>query len=427
MQITTNPIVKETIFEETLDNGLKIHLLTKPGFAKKEVSLTIGFGGIDRTVVSVTDSTDQKKFPEGTAHFLEHMLFESENDNISNRFTATGASVNAYTSSNKTTYFFSTTNGVKEPLLLLLDLVFSPHFTEELVNKERKIIAKEIQMYEDDMDQMIYQDTLSALFREHPIRTDIAGSESSIASIDKHTLDLAYETFYQPANIHLIIVGDIDAEAMINVIKSYSFRQKTKSLAAYKRLPAGEEPRVHRSLVSKKKDVKTDLLMLGIKLDKTKTLTPMENDIEEVKWAFLFDNVFGKTSKVYRDLMDRKLINDTFEFSVTLEDDYGYILLFTETKKPARTKKALMEVLLRLPEYFSDEERFAISKKKMFGNFIQSFDHISAISSILTEYLVSGVDIFRLHESIARLSFQSLKEEYPVFSDQSVAVVHYHS
>jgi predicted Zn-dependent peptidase len=124
--------------------------------------------------------------------------------------------------------------------------------------------------------------------------------------------------------------------------------------------------------------------------------------------------------------MDRQLINDTFEFSITVEDDYGFILLYTETKKPAKTKKALLELLVHLPEHVTDEERFLVSKRKLLGNYIQTFDHISALSSFLTEYFISGVDLFQLFEVIHEVQFSDLKTAYAGIPESSIAVVHYH-
>jgi predicted Zn-dependent peptidase len=225
MQIRHDQTVQETIYEETLANGLKLHILPKPGFAKTEVALTVAYGAVDRDIV-LKDGTSVR-FPDGTAHFLEHMLFESESENISNCFSATGSSVNAYTSPTRTSYFFSTTNGVLAPLDLLLNLVFFPNFTEEFVDKERQIIAKEIQMYQDDLDQTIYEDALDAMFVDHPIRSDVAGTEESIGKIDEKWLKMAYDTFYHPANLHLVVVVRRRSFPRFKTIHSTSLSAKT--------------------------------------------------------------------------------------------------------------------------------------------------------------------------------------------------------
>lgn len=425
MNIRHDPTVRETVYEEVLESGLSIHIVPKPGFAKTEVTLAVTFGGVDREAI-LRGEAAPVVFPEGTAHFLEHMLFESESENLSNRFSACGASVNAYTAPMRTAYFFSTTNGVKEPLDLLFRLVFEPTFTEELVDKERAIIAKEIRMYQDDLDQMIYQDILSAMFQDHPIVADIAGTEESIARITRETLRKAYETFYHPAHLHLMVVGDVVPEDIVAMVEGQSCLRKQRLDPLERRLPHREDAAVKKASVSKKRDVKTDMLMIGIKLDRHQSQPAIENDLAEIRLALLLENVLGKTSKNYRDLMDKRLINDTFEFSVSTEDDYGFVLLFTETKKPQATKKALLGLLKRVKELAVDESRFEIAQKKMLGNFIQTFDHVSSLCSFLTEYYVSGVDLFELLQLVNQVRFEDIRTLTPDFQEESFSVVHYH-
>ncbi|MCK7488429.1 MAG: insulinase family protein [Bacillus subtilis] len=54
--------------------------------------------------------------PQGIHHFIEHMLFESGADDLSRKFMAANAMVNAYTTTNRTVYFFHTTDAIDKPL-----------------------------------------------------------------------------------------------------------------------------------------------------------------------------------------------------------------------------------------------------------------------------------------------------------------------
>ena len=73
-------------------------------------------------------------------------------------------------------------------------MVETPYFTEETVNKEKGIIAEEIKMYQEQPGYKLMFNTLRAMYSNHPIRVDIAGSES-IYDITKDDLYLCYETF----------------------------------------------------------------------------------------------------------------------------------------------------------------------------------------------------------------------------------------
>jgi predicted Zn-dependent peptidase len=223
-----------------------------------------------------------------------------------------------------------------------------------------------------------------------------------------------------------VIVGDIDPQTVIKHIENHRFMNLTRFNRLKFRVNHQEDISVQKKQISVFKDVNTDMLMFGIKLDKTKDTSAFENDLFEIKLTFLFDIVFGKTSDVYRQLMDKHLINDTFEFSVTSEKDFGYVLLFTESKKPIATKKAILDLLSHLEEHFTDEFRFLLAKKKMLGNFIQSFDHISSLTGFLTEYVMSGVDIFQLFFAVNDITFLEVKANIPKITDDTCTVVHYH-
>ena len=75
--------------------------------------------------------------PDGTAHYLEHKLFESEEKGAFELFAKTGANCNAGTSYDHTVYYFTCTDHFEENLEILLNFVQSPYFTPETVEKER--------------------------------------------------------------------------------------------------------------------------------------------------------------------------------------------------------------------------------------------------------------------------------------------------
>ncbi len=80
---------------------------------------------------------------------MEHKLFESEELDAFQRFAATGASANAYTSFDKTCYLFQCSDHFDQSLEILLDFVQHPYFTPQTVEKEQGIIGQEITMYYD--------------------------------------------------------------------------------------------------------------------------------------------------------------------------------------------------------------------------------------------------------------------------------------
>ncbi|MFH0993110.1 MAG: pitrilysin family protein [bacterium] len=328
--------LNERVVRTTTPSGLEILIIPKPGFHKTEIHLAIGFGSIDEDHGADPESS----FPTGTAHFLEHMLFEAGATDPTAAFARLGAQVNAYTSFDTTVYYFSTTEDERMALDLLINLVFQPEIPAAAVEKERDIISREIHMYEDDVNDLIYENLLNAMYQTNPVKNPIAGTIASIATIDATVLKNAHAAYYLPANAHVVVVGDVDPDAVIRAIESHPVLQTTDRRRP-KRKISPEDHVPAKRFVEKKKDIKNDLLMLGIKFDRPSGQTAFENDLEEIKWAFLLDAIFGKASLSYQDLIRKRLVNDAFEASAQSEPDFGHIVIYTETKKPQAAMKAI--------------------------------------------------------------------------------------
>ena len=157
-------------------------------------------------------------------HILEHKLFEKEDEDLFTAFAEENAQANAFTSFDRTSYLFSATSNIESNIKRLLNMVETPYFTEETVNKEKGIIAEEIKMYQEQPGYKLMFNTLRAMSK-HPIRVDIAGSVESIYEITKDDLYLCYETFYHPSNMVLFVVGDVSPQSIIKLVKSMKIKE----------------------------------------------------------------------------------------------------------------------------------------------------------------------------------------------------------
>ena len=130
-------------------SGLKAFVVPKKGYSKKHAAFTTHYGSINNEFV-LPGEKEPIRVPDGIAHFLEHKLFEQKDGSVMDKFSALGSRPNAYTSFSQTVYLFSCTDLFDENFKLLLDYVQNPYITEESVEKEKGIIAQEIDMYRDD-------------------------------------------------------------------------------------------------------------------------------------------------------------------------------------------------------------------------------------------------------------------------------------
>ena len=119
--------VGETAFTAETRSGLRVTVVPKPGFRKSMAFLAVNYGGADR---EFTFSGERFSTPAGTAHFVEHRLFEVEGQaNALTTLSQRGANANAFTSPDMTAYHFECTDSFFENLRLLLQFVSTPYFT----------------------------------------------------------------------------------------------------------------------------------------------------------------------------------------------------------------------------------------------------------------------------------------------------------
>ena len=256
--------IDETVFEETLENGLKVVVIPKKGFYKTFVTYTTKFGSLDHTF-KPHGETEYATVPDGVAHFLEHKLFENEEEDLFTAFAEDNAQVNAFTSFDRTSYLFSATDHIESNIKRLLTMVETPYFTKDTVDKEKGIIAEEIKMYQEQPGYKLMFNTLKAMYDSHPIRTDIAGSVESIYEITKEDLYLCYETFYHPSNMVLFVVGDVDVEHIYNVVVDHEAQRDKINQPQIVRDPLIEQDNVNETAVSETMKLQSPRIMLGFK------------------------------------------------------------------------------------------------------------------------------------------------------------------
>lgn len=212
------PHLQETLYTEKMPGGLQVFILPKAGFKKTYATFTTRYGSVDNHFQ--VEGREEIRVPDGIAHFLEHKMFEEPTGDIFSNFANKGASANAFTSFDRTTYLFTATEHIEDNLTTLIDFVQHPYFTDENVEKEKGIIGQEIQMYRDNPDWRSYYGLIEAMYSKHPIRIDIAGTVESISKITKGTLYECYNTFYHPSNMILFVVGGINPESIMELIRS---------------------------------------------------------------------------------------------------------------------------------------------------------------------------------------------------------------
>lgn len=393
MDILQYDAVEETLYREVLPNGLEVVVLPKPGFQKTYATFATKYGSIDNHFS--VGNNPPIKVPDGIAHFLEHKMFEEPEGDIFATFAKQGAAANAFTSFDRTVYLFSATEQINENLMTLIDFVQNPYFTEQNVDKEKGIIEQEINMYSDNADWRVYYGLFEAMYQKHPISIDIAGTVESIYKIDKDTLYRCYNTFYHPSNMLLFIVGGVDAEQMLELVRA---NQAGKNFTPIENINRFFEPEPGPIKEPKKiiqLPVSLPKVMLGFKEPKV-TLSGEELVKQEVVSKVMLDVLFGSSSAFYQRLYDQQLIYDSFGYEYNCSEQYAFSVIGGDTPQPDTLIEEISQYVKQTLKTGINEQNFNRIKRKKIGSYLRMLNSPEAIASEFTKFRFRNCDMFNV-------------------------------
>lgn len=200
----------------TLDNGLKVIFVDTKTFPTITTLLLVGAG-----------SRYENEKNNGIAHFFEHMAFKGSKKYpnsfvISSTIEGKGGVFNAFTSKDHTGYWIkSTSEHFSTVIDVIADMVLHSKLDKEEIEREKGVIAEEINMYEDMPQRKVGELFETLLYKGNPLGFDIAGPKETIHKFDRNTFVEYMKSLYYPNNSVLIVAGGIqDKKKYLDLIKS---------------------------------------------------------------------------------------------------------------------------------------------------------------------------------------------------------------
>ena len=368
------------VFEHICKNGLRVYLIPRKDIRSFYATFNVKYGS---NILNFKLDGEKVKIPKGTAHFLEHKMFEQESGETPFDFySSRGIDCNASTNNNKTNYLFSGNDFFEECLEYLLDYVQKPYFTDQNVEKEKGIIEQEILMYEDEPTQKLYDRSFFNTYSKHSVRYSVGGKVSDIKQITKEILDKTYKAFYQPKNMFLVISGNFDVKKAIKIIENNQSKKNLESfeVEVIKEKEPFEVLKPYEEIVD---NVFISKFALNIKV-------PVKDLNDKVsKWPkylmFYLESVLGGTSKLREELTNNNLITSDLGYDVVKADDYCSILITAETDS---YEEVIKRVLKELKEYKFSLKDFKLNKKVLKSSYVYMSDNIYSLNSLISNQLI---------------------------------------
>ena len=413
------PRIGEEVIWVTLDNGLPVCIVPKKGFSRKYALFATRYGGMDMRFRLNGQWLDT---PAGIAHYLEHKMFDTEDGNALQELAMNGAEPNAFTSNAITCYYFDSTEKFYENLEILLSFVSVPYFTDESVEKEQGIIGQEIGMIEDNPEWQVYKQLMQSLYHTSPARTPVAGSVESIREITAQTLYDCHRAFYTPANMCLVVVGDVEPQQVLDIARRVLPKDSGELI---ERDYGAEEPtEAARAYAEERMEVSMPSFLVGFKCP------PQHGGEEQHRFAAIgelaCDVLMGESSLLYARLYSQGLINGSFGAAFDILPGAAYAYAGGDSKEPKAVAEAILAEAQRLVREGVDEDYYKRIVNANFGAALRELNSFESIAVSMAEGRFQGYDPYRfpeIYDSITAADVLAFLRENVTRSHMALSVI----
>ncbi|NDW12081.1 insulinase family protein [Bacteroides sp. 214] len=308
---------------------------------------------------------DEMEHEHGMAHFVEHLIFKGTVKrkawHILNRMENVGGDLNAYTNKEETVVYsaFLKTHFARAAELLT-DITFHSVFPPAEIQKEVEVIIDEIQSYEDNPSELIFDDFEDLIFRNHPLGHNILGNPKLLRTFNTQSALSFVERYYHPTNMIFFVQGDFNFKQVVRTIEKLSERIAYKEISTQRSLP----PTYVAKQLNVDKQTHQAHVMIG---------SQAYNAYDDKRTAlYLLNNVLGgpgMNSRLNISLRERRGLVYNVESNITSYTDTGAFCIYFGTD-PANVDRCLQLVfkeLKRLRDTKMSPAQLAAAKKQLIG------------------------------------------------------------
>ena len=406
------PYLNEEVEIYERENGHKIVL------ARKEGEL------VNISSWVKTGSINEDDRINGISHFLEHLMFKGTHKNKAGEFDkileARGAIVNAATWKDYTFYYVTLPKGRNgENLNLAIELhadmmldpvlpeneigpAFNLNDTEVKEKRERHVVIEEIRMRKDQPWTKVYNTCNYNMYTSHPYKRDVIGTPEIISQVTRDDIMNYYKTFYSPANITTIIVGDFDKEEILKKAENeFDFKGR---LNPSKRENKIDTPVQETKYFEEKAHVNTSYAIFG-------WLGPKACDIKSSIELDLISIILGDStsSRMYQNLIEKRtdaLFNMVSSEHYQFKDGDNF---FIQANFKPEGKDIALDLIKEELKNITEKE-LEKAKKRIKTRFAYSAETVSEIGETIGYYMTVCEDLKLAEQYLADLDSVTIED-----------------
>jgi len=372
-----------------------------------------------------TGSADELKGEEGISHFIEHLVFKGsksfEVGEIAATVEASGGQINAYTSFDQTVFYVTLSKQFEDTgLKVISEMMGSPRFDADEIDKEREVVVEEIKRGEDSVHRQASRLLFSTLYKGHPYEKPVIGYEKNVRSFSSEEISGYFSGRYNPKNMFLLVVGDFHTKDMKVKIKEHFEQFKVSPLRKSKR--PSWKPKEGNRIVVKEGKFKETLAYLTWPLPKAS-----HKDMQALEVLALILGQ-GESSRLHKHLRLRKASVMGAGAGVFSAKDSGFMALTASLKgeQQAEFFADMAEALEEFMDVPPTKEELEKAKVNFFSEQFYSMETVDGLARKYGHYedLFEDPDYFEeILKSIRSLEIKDLVQVSKKYLKPEKAVV----
>lgn len=374
-----------------------------------------------------TGSVNENDKNNGVAHFLEHLFFKGTTNHKRGEFEKAierrGGVFNAATSRDYTHYYIKINSKyLDEALSLHSDMLLNVAIPQNELDMERKVVMEEITRSIDNPNNKVFDNFMNIIFNGTAYQRKILGTNDVISTISRDEIMTFHDTWYKPANMVTVVVGDVDANKILpKISKAFSFSNATNQNVALKQDP--KPLKIKNKTIIEKSNVDTGYMVLGYP-------SVGNNNLKEAYALAMAASIFasGQNSVLYKTLKENEnLILDASAGNYELKDR-GVFYVATSFD-PQNYAKVLSKIKAELKTFKStpiEEKRLNLIKNATKRQYQYANESISTVSNMLGYDVAVGnglcdyCDYISVIDSITPEFVNATMQKY--FNDEQLAI-----
>jgi len=364
----------------------------------------------------------------GVSHFLEHMFYKGTNKrpkalDIAKSLDSVGADYNAFTAEESTGFYIRcATEHFDLALDILYDILYNSKFDQKEIEKEKAVIAEEINMRQDVPQEQVAEDLKCLVYDGHPLAKEITGQKETIKQFTREDLTSYKEKYYQPSKMIIAVAGGGKPSEWLAKIK-----EKLEGLPKKESLDFEEFRTKQKNPQSSLHARKTDQAHLMIAF---RTIP-----VRDRRWHTwkVMSNLLGESmsSRLFTEIREKRGLAYYIHTAMGEFSDNGLMVVAAgvNISKAEEAIKIILREISRLKTDLVDPDELGRAKENLKGRLYLSLEESFNVAEYLAneELLLGKIDdpdvLIKKYEKVTAQDLQKFANEFFVAKNLNLAII----